>query len=298
MHSAPRQYGRWTIRTLIVLSLACCLIIPSVAPALELQWASLGKGLTAGIWRPGERCPETDRFLVLEVDPEQYRFSVHYFTHEGLAHPPLIDEWQKRTGHLAVFNAGLFRENFAYLGLLLKDGQSLGSRRHPTWHGLLVAEPTDGTSPKARILDLTVDAFREDRPGYREAAQSLMLLDGAGTVRVRHTDKRAYQTLVAEGMNGHIIIVKSLSLVTLHGVGECLRNSFTPIKLAMAMDGGSSSDLFVSEAAWKGTVLPDSQGNWRDLFAGHSTAHIPLPAVIGISPREPGAPAISGPTKP
>lgn len=298
MYSPPHQYRHRTASALIALCCAWALFAPRAAPAQELQWEPLGKGLSAGIWRPGDRCPDTDRFLVLEIDPEQYRFSVHLFAQEGLAHPPLIDEWQKRTGHLAVFNAGLFRENFAYLGLLLKEGQSLGSRRHPTWHGLFVAEPTEGTNPKARILDLTFDTFREDHPGYREAAQSLMLLDKTGTVRVRHTDKRAYQTLVAEGRNGHIFIVKSLSLVTLHGVGECLRTSDMSIKLAMAMDGGSSSDVFLSESAWKGKELVEARGHWKQLFAGHSTAHIPLPAVIGISPREPSSAAMSSAAKP
>jgi uncharacterized protein YigE (DUF2233 family) len=243
--------------------------------------------MAAAVWTPGERCPDADRFLVLDVDPERYRFSVHYYAQEGLVHPPLIDEWQRRTGHEVLFNAGLFRENFAYLGLLLKEGKSLGSRRHTTWQGLFVAEPTTSSAaPKARILDLTTDAFPENTPSYREAAQALMLLDRSGAIRVRQTEKRAYQTIVAEGTNGHIVIVKSLSFVTLHSLGQCLRDAFPGIKLAMAMDGGSSSDLVVSESLWKEKDFAETRENWKALFAGRSTGHIPLPTVIGISPRE------------
>lgn len=265
------------------------LLLWSAAPALaqEPRWELLGPGLAASIWQPDERCPDIDRLLAIKVNPALHRFSVHYFAQEGLLHPPTIDEWQKRTGHGILFNAGLFRENFAYLGLLFKDGKSLGSRRHSTWQGLFVAEPQPPLSaPKAGVLDLASDVFHEETPAYQEAAQSLMLLDRKGTIRVRQTAKRAYQTVVAEDKDGHILILKSLGLVTLHGLGQCLRDAFPSITLAMAMDGGSSSDLLVSESLWKSGEASDTQANWKDLFAGRSTAHIPLPTIIGLSPRE------------
>lgn len=288
----PHSVHRVLLRLLITLPL----ILSEPASAQELQWEPLGPGLAAAIWKPGTRCPETDRVLALRVDPERYRFSVHYYAQEGLLHPPTIDEWQRRTGHTVLFNAGLFRENFAYLGLLLKEGHSLGSRRHGTWQGLFVAEPTSAASaPKAGVLDLATDAFQEQMPTYREAAQSLMLLDRAGMIRVRQSGKRAYQTVVAEEHDGHILILKSLGLVTLHGLGQCLRDTVPSIKLAMAMDGGSSSDLFVAESLWKHGDPSDTRTNWKELFAGRSTAHIPLPAIIGLSPRE-AAPGAAGPS--
>lgn len=258
---------------------------PTVAQ--EPHWEPLGAGLAASIWKPGESCPDLDRFLAIKVDPERYRFSVHNYAQEGLLHPPTIDEWQRRTGHAILFNAGLFRENFAYLGLLLKEGRSVGSRRHNTWQGLFVAEPQPPNSvPKAGVLDLAVDMFHEEAPPYREAAQSLMLLDRRGAIRVRQSGKRAYQTVVAEGKDGHILILKSLSLVSLHGIGQCLRDTFPSIKLAMAMDGGSSSDLIVSDTLWNRPDSSEARPVWKDLFSGRSTAHIPLPTVIGLSPRE------------
>lgn len=271
----------------LVLSLVLALLAPHHSFAQSPQWESIGDGLAVSVWQPRERCPDIDSLLVVDADPERYRFSVHHYAQEGFAYPPTIEEWQKRTHHEVVFNAGLFRENFAYLGLLLKDGRSLGSRRHPAWHGLFVAEPADrATRPNARILDLTIDPFHEEAPSYREAAQSLMLLDRTGTIRVRQTGKLAYQTLVAESRNGHILVFKSRGLVSLHGIGQCLRDAFPSIRVAMAMDGGSSSDLLVSDALWaEGTSSPQ-QTSWRDLFAGTSHPHIPLPAVIGLSHRE------------
>jgi uncharacterized protein YigE (DUF2233 family) len=223
--------------------------------------------------------------LAVDIDAERTRFSVHYYAQEGLAQPPTIEEWQKRTGHHVLFNAGLFRENFAYLGLLYKDGRSLGSRRHTTWQGLFVAEPSKSGLKNARVLDLASDSFDEQQPPYREAAQALMLLDQTGTIRVRQTGKHAFQTIVAETSNGHILIFKSLDLVTLHDVGQCLKDALPAVRQAMAMDGGSSSDVLVPESLWQGNSQTQDRASWKVLFGGSTVTHIPLPTVIGISSR-------------
>jgi uncharacterized protein YigE (DUF2233 family) len=251
----------------------------------EVEWEPIAGGLAVSVWRPGDRCEDVPPLLAIDIDPERQRFSVHFYAEEGLSYPPTIDDWQKRTGHDVLFNAGLFREDFSYLGLLFKGGRSLGSRRHATWQGLFAAEPVGSPMKKARVLDLTVDAFDEQQPPYQEAAQALMLLDRAGKVRVRQTGKRAYQTVVAEGRNGHILLFKSLDAVSLFDLGRCLQEAFPLVRQAMAMDGGSSADLVVREELWKPEGANQAHAAWKPLFDGSRVTHIPLPAVIGVSPR-------------
>lgn len=257
--------------------------IPEAGLAQDIQWERLAEGLTVSVWKPGTTCAEVPPSLVTDIDPEHYRFSVHFYAQEGLAQPPTIEDWQKRTGHHLLFNAGLFRENFAYLGLLYKNGQSLGSRRHLTWHGLFVAEPTMSLRQNARVLDLAVETFDEEHPAYKEAAQALMLVDRAGKIRVRQTGKLAFQTLVAETAAGHILVLKTLDPVTLYDFGRCVRDTLPAIRQVMAMDGGSSSDMLIPESLWNGS--DQSHPAWKSLFAGTTAIHIPLPTVIGISPR-------------
>jgi uncharacterized protein YigE (DUF2233 family) len=261
------------------------LIPPHVSSAESITWERLANGLAVSVWSPGKSCPSVPDLLAIDLDPERTRFSVHHYAQEHLSQPPTIEEWHKRTGHAVLFNAGLFRENFAYLGLLYKDGQSLGSRRHATWQGLFVAEPAVAGLKNARVLDLTVEGFDERRPPYREAAQALMLLDRRGNIRVRQTGKRAYQTIVAETDNGHILIFKSRDLMTLYDIGQCLRNTVLSVRLAMAMDGGSSSDVLVSESLWREERHTEDRMPWKMLFGGGGGAHIPLPTVIGVSSR-------------
>ncbi|THJ18933.1 MAG: hypothetical protein CAF42_001085 [Nitrospira sp. CG24B] len=260
-------------------------LLPSLCPAQDISWERLSDGLMVSVWKPGDACPTVPTMLVVDMDPERTKFSVHYYAQEALSEPPRIDDWQKRTGHHVLFNAGLFRENFAYLGLLYKDGRSLGSRRHASWQGLFVAEPFALGLKKARILDLAAERFDEEQPRYREAAQALMLLDLTGKIRVREGGKHAYQTIVAETEAGHILLLKSLGAVRLYDIAQCFKDALPAVRQAMAMDGGSSSDVRILGSLWEKDFLVPEHASWKSLFGGSTGSHIPLPTVIGASPR-------------
>ena len=267
---------------------------PSSTTAQSLAGDQLGDGLSISVWNPHTQCPDIAPLVAVDIDPDRYRFTVHYYQQEGFSDPLDIHQWQEQTGHDFVFNAGLFRENYAYLGLLYGNGRSLGSKRHPTWLGLFVAEPVEDRSRRARVLDLTFDTFDERQPSYREVAQSLMLLDRTGKIRVRQTGKRAHQTLVAEQGNGHLLILKTTEVVSLHALGECLRDAFPSLRQVMAMDGGSSSDVAVSPLLRQATSKMAGVHTWMPLLEGSITTHVGLPAVIGVSPRREQAGAKTG----
>lgn len=258
----------------------------STTTAQTFTGDQLGDGLSISIWNPQAQCPDVAPLVAVEIDPNRYRFTVHYYQQDGFSDPLDIRQWQERTGHDLVFNAGLFRENYAYLGLLYGNGHSLGSKRHTTWLGLFVAEPAEDRSRRARVLDLTFDTFDEEHVPYREVAQSLMLLDRTGKIRVRQTGKRAHQTLVAEQGDGHLLVLKTTEEVSLHALGECLRDTFPSLRQIMAMDGGSSSDVAVSPSLRQATSKMAGFHDWMPLLEDSTTTHVRLPAVIGISPRQ------------
>ena len=259
---------------------------PLTTTAQTLTGDQLGNGLSISVWNPHTQCPDVAPLIAVDIDPDRYRFTVHYYQQDGFSDPLDIYQWQERTGHDLVFNAGLFRENYAYLGLLYGNGRSLGSKRHATWLGLFVAEPAEDRSRRARVLDLTFDTFDEQHVPYREVAQSLMLLDRTGKIRVRQTGKRAHQTIVAEHGNGHLLVLKTTEVVSLHALGECLRDAFPSLRQVMAMDGGSSSDIAVSPSLRQTTSKLAGLHSWIPLLDDSITTHIGLPAVIGISPRQ------------
>ncbi|MEO5630423.1 MAG: hypothetical protein ABIQ24_10670, partial [Nitrospiraceae bacterium] len=108
---------------------------PSTTTAQTLTGDHLGDGLSISVWNPQAQCSDVAPLIAVEIDPNRYRFTVHYYQQDGFSDPLDIRQWQERTGHDLVFNAGLFRENYAYLGLLYGNGRSLGSKRHTTWLG-------------------------------------------------------------------------------------------------------------------------------------------------------------------
>ena len=269
----------------ILAGLAVVASLADAAADQPIRWDRPAEGLAIGIWDPSPLCRDVPPLLVSDIDPLRYQISVHYFRNEPFREPPDIHEWQRRTGHDLVFNAGLFRENFSYLGLLYAQGKSLGGKRHASWMGLFVAEPTEAGASRARILDLSVDPFDEQRPPYGEAAQSLMLLDRTGKVRVKQSGKQSQQTIVAELENGHILVMKTTEVASLHDIGQCLHEAYPQIRQAMAMDGGSSSDLSMSPVLQQAVEKTAGAHPWMDLMNTGPTGHIGLPAVIGISPR-------------
>lgn len=270
-----------------MLGLVWGLLSPGLPAAQDLPWKALTEGVELSVWTPGSSCGnQVASLVVLKVDPERVRFSVYHYQDEGLSAPLTIQEWQGRTGASVLFNAGLFREDYSYLGLLLKNGRSLGSRQHPHWNGLFVAEPVVPGMRKARVMDLAAEAFSELEPAYREAAQSLMLLDRTGTPRVRRSHKRAHQTVLAESREGNaIFVLKTTEAVGLWELAACLREGFPLIHQAMAMDGGASSDLLVTADLLAGHRETEDAGGWSELIAGTGMPHIRLPSVIGLSPR-------------
>ena len=260
---------------------AVLIAMPVRAFAGTANWDRLAEGLDVTVWTPGEACQQVPPLYMLKIDPERFRFSIYHYRAEGLDVPLTLDDWHQRTKALVLFNAGLFLDDFSYLGLLYKNGKSLGGKRHGLWQGLFVAEPLAPCLKKARVLDLKHDAFDDDRPAYQESAQSLMLLDRRGAPRVLRSGKSAQQTVVGEDREGRILVIMSRGVTPLWELAVCLRDGVEGFTHAMAMDGGDSSDLLIGSEI-SGTR---TDAVWQPLVDGKGLSHIPLPTVIGVFPR-------------
>ncbi|WP_447600213.1 phosphodiester glycosidase family protein [Nitrospira sp. Nam80] len=291
MQPNKNRHRRRPLAAQVAVTLFCMLFaglgVTDRTGAADPLWDRVTSGIMATLWDPAAACPGIPPLLMLQIDPERHQFSVQQFRDAGMAAPLTINEWQRHTGAYVLFNAGLFREDYSYLGLLLKDGRPLEGKRHHSWQGLFAAEPTEPSQRKARLFDLAFDLIPDGARhfSYREAAQSLMLLDRTGKPRVRPTGKRANQTIVAEDGEGKILVMKSVGPAPLYGLAECLRDAQPNVRQAMAMDGGSSSDLIASPELL--ATVPDRgpQQKWRPLLDGYATHHIGLPAVIAVQPR-------------
>ncbi|HEY2954790.1 MAG TPA: phosphodiester glycosidase family protein [Candidatus Eisenbacteria bacterium] len=244
-----------------------------------LHWKALRPGLEFTTLSGGPYCRRgSSRIALLRLDPARVSVRVHHFGLAPERRPLDVVEWQRVTHADAVFNAGQFLPDWSYMGLLVCGGQVVSSRLHPTFKAALVAGPLDGGSA-ARVLDLEREPLEPDHLRWREVAQSFMLLDRSGRIRVRQSDKVANRTAVGEDRRGRLVVFTTEGGYTLDDLAHLIKGSPLQISHAMAMDGGNEAQLCVAVGSFRYASLG---GRTRAAAAGEP-ADAPLPAVISVS---------------
>lgn len=246
------------------------------------HWRTLRPGVEFTILRGEPFCRHGSAAVaVLRLDPARARMRVRSCVQEPGKRPLGIVDWSERSGALAVFNAGQYYGDNSYMGLLAGGGQVLSRRRHPTFQAALVAGPAGGGGPRARVLDLAREPLDPDSLGWDEVAQSFMLFDRRGGLRVRRSDQVAARTAVGEDAAGRIVVLVTEGGYTLWEFAGWLRTTPLGLTHAMAMDGGLEAQLLVSA----GRFHYASWGQWSHTrgAAGVPAPPVPLPAVITVS---------------
>jgi uncharacterized protein YigE (DUF2233 family) len=271
---------RRTVLLWITIGLLGVSVLTVVRRSGRIHWSSLGHGLEFATLRGDPWCRQgSSAIAALRLDPSRVRLRVLHYSRQPDHTPLSIVEWQRRTGALAVFNAGQYYPDLSYMGLLVSDGDAVSARLHPSFKAALVASPGDG-GRDARVIDLNREPLDPDSPGWREVAQSFMLFDGNGALRIRKTDLVANRTVVGEDRHGRLVIITSEGGYTLWDFAQLLQGGPLALTHAMSMDGGHEAELCVSVGrfhyasfgSWKGRGdTPDAAG-----------ASVTLPAVVAV----------------
>ena len=247
------------------------------------RWRVVAPGLEFATYRGEPYCRRGSAALaVLRIDPERVRMRVHHYRQEEPARgsePPDVVQWQRRTRALAVFNAGQFYPDFSYMGLLRSGGRWLSRRAHVGYHAVLVADRPDARVG-ARVIDLTAIPTAPESLAWNEVAQSFMLFDSAGTLRVNRSERIANRTIVGEDVHGRIIVLVTEGGYTLADLAFVIQKSDLRLRHAMSMDGGRESELVVAHRGFRYA----SFGQWAstDEHPAAPAARVPLPAVITL----------------
>ena len=251
------------------------------------RWRALGHGVEFTTLSGEPFCRRgSSHVAVLRLDPARVDLRVLHYTHQPEREPLPLLEWQKRSGALAVFNAGQYYPGYAYMGLLVSDGAMVSRRPHPDFQAALVAAPAGG-GRAARVLDLRGDTLDATAPAWREVAQSFMLFDRTGGVRVRRSDQVANRTVVAEDRRGRIVIAVTEGGYPLHELAGLLRDGPLQLSHAMSMDGGYEAEMCVSAGNFRYVSFGRWEGAAGDRAPGPDAATatgpaVPLPAVIVV----------------
>jgi uncharacterized protein YigE (DUF2233 family) len=201
----------------------------------------------------------TERVAIVRLDPGNVVFQVLYSPGE----PRLVSAWAGQTGALLVVNAGYFTPEFRVTGLTISDGQVHGVS-YGDYAGMF-AVPRQGT---ASVRWLRASPY-DPREPLREAVQCFPVLVKPGGVMGFPADADAGQTtrrtVVAQDRDGRILfLVAPNGYFGLHALAAWLIESDLDIDIALNLDGGPSSGLWVA-----------SGSNIDSL--------VPVPAVIAVS---------------
>ena len=245
-----------------------------------LHWRTLAPGIEFATLRGEPYCRMGSTAIgVLRCETTRIKLRVRHWSQLDVDRPPGLVDWQYRTRALAVFNAGQFYPDWAYMGLLVAGGDTISAKAHAGFQALLVGDHAGHGG--AQVIDLSCVHADSLARGWREVAQSFMLFDSSGA-RVRRSAHIARRTVVAEDAQGHLLVLVSEGGYTLAEFAELLMRSRLQITHALSMDGGLESELVIEE----GTFRYASFGDWRDGRDPEAPgARAPLPAVITLEAR-------------
>lgn len=223
-----------------------------------VHWREVAPGIEFATLRGEPYCRRGPAAIAtLRVDPERVHLRVHHYSQTAGRQPLDVVEWQRRTHAVAVFNAGQFYPDYRYMGLLASRGRWLSRSPHPGYQAALVADRY-GRGEGARVLDLSIAPRHPDSLLWNEVAQSFMLFDSSGALRVRRSERIANRTIVAEDRHHRLLVMVSEGAYTLADLAFVLQHSPLQLTHAMSMDGGREAELVVM----RGNFRYASFGAW------------------------------------
>lgn len=182
-----------------------------------------------------------ERAIILRLDPAIVRFSVHY----DPVNPAQVSEWAAQLQPLAILNGGYFTEENDAIGLLVSQGEAWGTPLE-NFAGMF-AVTTDG---KVSIRWLQEHPYN-GKELLVEALQSFPVLVKPGGVMGFPSDadqgNPARRTVIAQDDEGHVlIIVTPRGYLSLHELAVFLASSDLEIDIALNLDGGGSTGLWLN----------------------------------------------------
>ena len=205
-----------------------------------------------------------ERLTIVRLDPAAVRFRVHY----DPTAPRLVSAWAGRLQPLLVVNGGYFTPENQTTGLLVSNGRTWG-----TPYGEFAGMFAVTSDERVSVRWLRDQPYDPNEP-LVEALQSFPVVVKPGGVMGFPADaddgRLARRTVVAQDVQGRIlIIVAPRGYLSLHELARFLAGSDLELDVALNLDGGFSTGLWLQ--AGERSVEVDSR--------------VPVPSVISVDYR-------------
>lgn len=212
---------------------------PNTSPATRDGWteAALGVELRTEDWK--NTAGEEDTVTIV-------RFDLHH-VHLGVAYQPTqplyMSQWMQQEHATAIINGGYFDVQDRATALVVSKGHSFGMS-YVGFGGMLSVD----THGRVRLRSLQSSPYDPSTEQLQEAVQSSpMLVLGGKRAPFSANAASAPRSVVAMDKQGHLLFIVSPGrILSLDELAEALLSSDLSIDIALNLDGGSSTSLYVN----------------------------------------------------
>ena len=192
-----------------------------------------------------------ERLTLVRLEPGAVIFRVLY--NPGVAYP--VSVWARQTGAQVVCNGGFFTEDWYVTGLTISDDAVYG---HP--YGDFAGMFAVDASGQATVRWLRDQPYRPEEP-LQQALQSFPLLvrpgGASGYPSEDDEGQIARRTVIAQDRTGRILILLApRGFLSLSMLSRWLVASDLALDVALNLDGGTSSGLWVADGPQIDSLVP------------------------------------------
>ena len=185
-----------------------------------------------------------ERVTIARLDPTAVTFRVLYAPGASA----LVSAWAQQTGAALVINAGYFTKEQAVTGLTISNRECFGTP-YGDFAGMFAVSDAGEVS----VRWLRTWPYDPAEP-LREAVQCFPVLVKPGGVMGFPADaddgSPARRTVVAQDSSGRILmLIAPRGFFNLHGLATWLADSDLNVDIALNLDGGASSGLWMPNVA-------------------------------------------------
>ncbi|HSM58136.1 MAG TPA: phosphodiester glycosidase family protein [Candidatus Sulfomarinibacteraceae bacterium] len=182
-----------------------------------------------------------ENVTLLRLEPAHFHFDVRYRPDDPLD----LVAWQAQTDAILVVNGGFFTETYQATGLIVVDGEASGVS-YESFGGMFAI-----TEQGPDLRWLPAQPYNPQETLHAALQSFPMLLTPGGVVSISEEDgQQARRTVVARDRKQRVLfILFNRGHFTLYELSRFLAESDLELDVALNLDGGASSGLYLAQPA-------------------------------------------------
>jgi exopolysaccharide biosynthesis protein len=217
-------------------------------PSLD-KWTQAAPGIELRSEKWTASANDTDTVVITRLDLHKVHITIGY----NASQPLMMNEWMRETGARAIINGGYFDTHNQPTGLLISNGQVIGSS-YKGFGGMLAVDKQGNVS----LRSLSEQPYDPDTDQLQQATQSSpMLMIGGKRTHFNANSTGQRRSVVATDTQGRLLLIISPEQAfTLDQLASLLASSDLSIKDALNLDGGTSTGLYVNAGNQQVSIDP------------------------------------------